>query len=358
VVAIIVILALFAGLVVVLRQQVIPVREQYQSLKSDYERLEGEYASLASRFSSLQQSHQELVEKYRRLEENYTALLKESAEERARLEAEISHLRRLLERYQETYARYRALNATPKVVGSEARGGEDVQRILRSPPGKEVLEVVSELGLRRDMDPAEKARRVMEWFAVNMQALEDEYIMAVRNQTVTRFLDYILAPNETLKRGGGDCEDLAILAYALLKPALGEDEELYIITWTTGYFGHAAVLYGSDGRYLILDPAMNYATNSTIMMSIYFKNATITLTPIDLKPNFKKDILESGLAEIVYRPEGAKPYTFLDLNTTVTLWLNLVEDIVGKTYVDRIVNETVDVRFNSTEQFLEWMELK
>ena len=107
---------------------------------------------------------------------------------------------------------------------------------------------------------------------------------------------------------------------------------------------------------MILDPAMSYATNSTIMMTIYFENATITLTPISLQPDFKKCLLESGLAEIVYRPVGAKPYTFLDLNTTVTLWLSLVEDIVGKTYVDRIVNETIDVRFNSTEQFLEWME--
>ena len=121
----IVILAFFAGLVVILRQQVIPVREQYQSLKSDCHMLEGEYAFLASRFSSLQQSHQELVENYRRLEENYTALLKESAEEKAKLEAEIASLRRLLERYQETCARYKALNAFPKVIGSEVRGGED-----------------------------------------------------------------------------------------------------------------------------------------------------------------------------------------------------------------------------------------
>ena len=99
--ATIVILLLFAGLFMVLKQQVIPVREQYQSLKSDYERLKGEYASLASRFSSLQRSHQELVEKYQRLEENYTALLKESAEEKAKLEAEINHLRRLLELFQD-----------------------------------------------------------------------------------------------------------------------------------------------------------------------------------------------------------------------------------------------------------------
>ena len=146
-----------------------------------------------------------------------------------------------------------------------------------APLGKEVLEIVSELGLRKDMDPSEKARRMMEWFAVNMEYVPDAYIIAVKNQSVTKIPEHFQTPNETLKMGGGDCEDLAILLYSLLKPVLGEGEELYIITWINGYFGHVAVLYGSDGRYMILDPAMSYATNSTIMMTIYFKNATITL---------------------------------------------------------------------------------
>jgi len=186
-------------------------------------------------------------------------------------------LESILERYQEAYVKYRIFRASPKVIGSEIRGGEALQRILRAPLGKEVLEIVSELGLRKDMDPSEKARRMMEWFAVNMEYVPDAYIIAVKNQSVTKIPEHFQTPNETLKRGGGDCEDLAILLYSLLKPVLGEGEELYIITWINGYFGHVAVLYGSDGRYMILDPAMSYATNSTIMMTIYFKNATITL---------------------------------------------------------------------------------
>ena len=354
--AIIMILAFFVGLSLILRQQVIPVMEQYHSLKSSYERLERDYASLAGNLSSLRQGYRELEERYRGLEENYTALAAERAEERARLEAEISHLRRLLERYQELYSRYWVLvEMAPRVIGSQVRGGEDVQRILRSPPGREVLEAISELGLRGDMDPAEKARKVMEWMAVNIQGLRDDYILVVSNQTATTILEHFQAPNETLKRGGGDCEDLAILAYALLKQALGEGEELYIIAWTTGYLGHAAVLYGSGGRYIIIDPAMNYATNSTIMLSIYFKNATIILTPIALSPSFKEGLLRGGLAEIVYQPEGSRPYALLDLNTTVTLWLSPVKDIVGNVYVDRIINEAIDRRFNSTEEFLAWM---
>jgi len=43
------------------------------------------------------------------------------------------------------------------------------------------------------------------------------------------------------------------------------------------------------------------------------------------------------------------------LNTTVTLWLDLVEDIVERVYVDRIVNERIDKRFSSAEEFLAWM---
>jgi len=356
---ILVISMLFAGLFVVLKQQVIPVREQYQSLRYRYERLEKEYSSLADRLFKLQQSHQRLEEKYRELNASYATLMEEKAE----LEAGMASLRKLLERYQRIYAEYLILKGRASaIIGREIRGGEDVQRILRMPPTKDVLEVVSELGLRRGMNSSEKARRVMEWLTLNTQALSDDYIVVVRNQSVTRLPEHILAPNETLKRGGGDCEDLAILAYALLKQALREDEDLYIITWTTGYFGHTAVLYGSRGRYIILDPAAGYATNSTIMMTIYFKNVTLTITPIGLEPGFKKNLVECGLAEIEYRPEGAKPYIFLDLNTTITLWINLWsggrrEPSSGSEhiYVDRIISDAVDRRFRSTEEFLAWM---
>ena len=353
---ILVISMLFAGLSVVLKQQVIPVREQYQSLQSRYERLEEEYASLVNQLSS----YHGLEKRYRELNASYATLVEEKAE----LEAGMASLRKLLERYQRIYAEYLILKGRASaIIGREIRGGEDVQRILRMPPTKDVLEVVSELGLRRDMDSSEKARRVMEWLTLNTQFLYDDYIVVVRNQSVTRLPEHILAPNETLKRGGGDCEDLAILAYALLKQALREDEELYLITWTTGYFGHTAVLYGSKGRYIILDPAAGYATNSTITMTIYFRNSTLTLTPIiGLEPGFKKDLVESGLAEIEYRPEGSEPYTFLDLNTTVTLWITLWSggrrEPSGEgeyIYVDRIINEMVDRRFNSTEEFLAWM---
>ncbi|RLI46904.1 hypothetical protein DRO64_00165 [Candidatus Bathyarchaeota archaeon] len=46
IVAILVILILFTGLFVILKQQVIPVMEQYQNLKHSYERLKEEYSSL------------------------------------------------------------------------------------------------------------------------------------------------------------------------------------------------------------------------------------------------------------------------------------------------------------------------
>lgn len=350
---------LFAGLFVVLKQQVIPVREQYQSLQYRYERLEEEYSSLSDRLFKLRQSHQRLEEKYRELNASYATLM----EEKAGLEAEVASLRKLLERYQKIYAEYLILKGRASaIIGREVRGGEDVQRVLRMPPTKEVLEVVSELGLRRDMNSSEKARRVMEWLALNTQYLSDDYIVVVRNQGVTRLPEHILAPNETLKRGGGDCEDLAILAYALLKQALREDEDLYIITWNNGYYGHVAVLYGSKDRYIILDPGAGYATNSTIMMTIYFRNATLTVTPMSLEPYFKKNLVESGLAEIEYRPRGAKPYTFLDLNTTITLWIKLWSggrrtplSEGERIYVDRKISEEVDRRFDSTEEFMTWM---
>ena len=110
---------------------------------------------------------------------------------------------------------------------------------------------------------------------------------------------------------------------------------------------------------MIIDPAASYVSNSTMVLTIYFRNITVRVTPIGLDPDFKKMLIESGLAEITYYSEGAEPYIFSDLKSVIMSWLNYLKScrscLAEDLHVDRIVNEEVDRRFSSTEEFLAWM---
>ena len=195
--------------------------------------------------------------------------------------------------------------------------------------------------------------------ALNTRYFYDKYIIVVASQPFTGLLDYVLSTKETITRGGGDCEDLAILAYTLLKQALREGEKLYLIGVASKISGHVALLYESGGEYMVIDPAASYVSNSTMVLTIYFRNITVRVTPIGLDPDFKKMLIESGLAEITYYSEGAEPYTFSDLKSVIMSWLNYLKScrscLAEDLHVERIVNEEVDKRFSSTEEFLAWM---
>ena len=73
---------------------------------------------------------------------------------------------------------------------------------------------------------------------------------------------------------------------------------------------------------MIIDPATSYVSNSTIMLTIYFRDVTMRVAPIGLDPDFKKMLIEGCLAEITYHSEGAEPYTFSDLKSVIMPWLN------------------------------------
>ena len=370
IIALFVILILFTGLFVILKQQIIPVMEQYQNLKYSYEKLkeeysspanrlfsieqeyrklEGEYKSLQQMYLQLEESHEKLGESYENLKSGYTFLMEENKKFResyeklksdyldlqqsyqrlerqreelkvnyTKLEARASNLQELLEYYQKIYIEYLILRKRASaIIGGEVRSWEEVQRVLKEPLTENVLRIISELGLHKDMDPPEKARKVMEWVALNTRYFHDKYIVVVTSQPFRGLPDYVLSAEETIARGGGDCEDLVILAYTLLKQALREGERLYLIGVSSKISGHVALLYESNGKYMIIDPAMGYVSDSTIMLTIYFSNTTVNFTPIGIDPDFKKMLIKGGLSEITYRQESARPYTFLDLRSAI-----------------------------------------
>jgi len=229
-----------------------------------------------------------------------------------------------------------------------------------------------DLLLREDMEPEVKARRIMEWVMVNMQYFSDDYHHYLVDGKKCVGHDYWALPNETLARGGGDCEDLATLVYAMLKSVLGESEEVYLIGIMERYYyrdgwgrAHVAVLYKSEKGFMVLDPAMSYVTNGKIVLSLNIEsNGTIynvKLRSIDLSPEHKRYLLGSGLARLVYTDpinpsnQAEQIYKFSDIESSVNSWLSYTSSKIPFAEVWILANDSFVETFVSTDSFFKFM---
>ena len=350
-----------------IKQQYAALSEEHAKLKESYQLITANYTSLKEKYDSLRKNYQLLEDDYRLLKESYQRL----AENYTSLKEDYEQL---MAEYENVTAGYEHLEAN---LSGIKRNLELIRERILLPPdffptilkqsmSFSVLTLTREkLGLSKDMNPEFKARKIMEWIIRNTQYLQDDYHQYIVGSRLATRNDFASAPNETLSRRGGDCEDLAILAYAMLKSMLGEDEAVYLIAVTNGDMAHAAVLYKSRDKFIVIDPAMNYVTDARIVfVTNMFKDSskyTVWMSPMALSPEVKQFLLENDFAKISYYDPRNPPklsfavYRFSNLELTVNLWLDYVDPVIPGAYVALIADDSIAKTFNSTQEFLDWM---
>jgi hypothetical protein len=121
--------------------------------------------------------------------------------------------------------------------------------------------------------------------------------------------DYWRLPSETLAERTGDCEDMATLLASMILNYTGGKYECWVIMWTSGGGGHAAVAIPSAGGTLtVLDPVGQYAT---------------------------------GLGR------------HLSVSLAVNEWLGNWPSVSG-VYVSGVLSDTEGRVFASTDEFIQW----
>lgn len=220
----------------------------YQSLKSDYGSLEASYEKLKSDYNALQYSYQRLRSNYEYVLQNY-----------GRLSNKVSELVDSFQSYHIPEAFKRCLNdeevrKVASVVSSISNPNyswETYERIYNY--------IVSNIKYARDIDmPC-----VTE---VGRTFLDSNYYVV--DFTVGSTSDYAQPPSLTLKVKQGDCEDQAILAYAMIKYyyryIYGREYSLYIaeVVFNDGSAHAAVILPVIGGKVCIIDPAGNYLTST------------------------------------------------------------------------------------------------
>jgi len=173
--------------------------------------------------------------------------------------------------------------------------------------------------------------RVFEYTANNTYYQYDS--IAIRSENVVGGNYWKLA-NETLIDLGGDCEDLAVLTYSLIKPYINHT---YLVEWYDDKTGHVAVITYINRYWYIIDPAGNWLNNYKLMIRLTIKDRVGRewiwwLSPIYIHPDIKKSGLQNGYIIYEWR-EGSKTLTeiegYSDITRLLQDWLNYWRGLAG-----------------------------
>jgi len=364
-------------------------------LRSSNELLLREHAKLVQRYEDLLFRSQELESRYRELKSSYLRISEENArlsnesilfhKELAELKGEVSILKENLSKikglYQILLANYSSLNASYTSVREDYKKlktlvesissrsllkPKDLPKILRTflPDSQELRPLVlEELKLSKYDEPAVKAERLLTWMLIYLQYAPDDFHEMVLNDSVWSIMDYMSSPLETLRRGGGDCEDLAALSYIVLSIVSGDGESVYLIGLEgASPYAHMALFYKAPEGFIILDPAGLYATDMSYRLKIILERqlngaratVTIYLDPLRLNPDLKLELMKNELAKLT--PVNGSAIKLEPVEDAVYEWIKIWEMQIPKAHVSFIANSTFYKTFNSTQEFINFIE--
>ena len=353
---------------------------QYNILNSEYMSLYNRHHDLKSKYKGLQEDYQKAVSKLKiiseenaGLRENYTRLVESYEKLRLQYDDVESRYEDLKEKYGNLVSKYSEINASLLKI---EKGLEEISDRILTPSDRipHMLKQASptmvedivyrELELRAETPPEIKAKKVLEWIMLNLQYSDDDFHQYLIDNRLESYQDFLSLPNETLVRGGGDCEDLATLVYTMLKAVLKKGEQIYIVQITGRGVRHVGVIYELEDKLMILDPAGGYVTDAKISLEMSMKKGLKTykiwLNPLAIRREGKKFLMENGFAKLIYmKPssiEEGEAYKFLKVDDAVTLWLNHWRKEMIHPSIGMVANDTFVKVFNSTQEFLDWME--
>ncbi|RLI87834.1 MAG: hypothetical protein DRP01_00445 [Archaeoglobales archaeon] len=332
----------YAGLLIVEYDKLLA---EYRALEDEYERLSSEYTLLRSNYTVLKGNYTLLNTEYMKLKSNYAELKSKFT----RLTERFLSLR---ERYDELESKYSRIERIIEVRVYGHADEESLRTIFSGIDSSDVEYIIEDLGIDRQMPDREKVKRVVDWIMTNTMYVSDPYIPVMIEDELLWEDNYIILPNETLELGGGDCEDLALVAYALFQGIFGEDR-IWIIAWRSESVSHWGVLLKGQNGWCIVDPAGEYVTGikelslTLRVRNIRGKEYIIRISPMDIEPGLKSWLISRGFARLEYRGH----IEFGDLEGVVNAWLKYWNE----EWIYMIANSEEIVFFDSTEEFLDFM---
>jgi len=247
-----------------LRGAALDLEGQYRSLSSIYDSLNASHLVLQSLYDSLNESCSNLQSSYWALQSLY-----------GELDAD----------YRAAMAGYTALNASTTALFALCRSYYSLPGSFERTLDENAVQTVTNATASATSGASsnwDAYQRVYNYIRSNVEYAYDQSIprptsieytnigneVYVSAYSLYMYGDIIQAPSYTLSQGQGDCDDQAILAYAMIKNYMvnyDTEYNLYIMQmdFESSSVGHVAVLLPvQGGKCCIIDPAGAYLTNS------------------------------------------------------------------------------------------------
>lgn len=240
----------------------------YEKLLSDYAKLMSDYEALKGALNALTYENGLLKDENTKLKQRLTL----TSAENTILKIVLSSLKEDSARYRELSKRVIELSA---LINSYCCIPSAIPRVLNSVEIEAVHEITLEI-TGDSIDIASALRQVYSYVIKNIKYVEDPEIPTILMETLTQnseilvtnvdikiIRDYVQTPSYTILSKAGDCDDMAILAYAMLKAYVSSTNlsniEIYLMTMKfSNGGGHAAVMVFKEGSAIIVDPAGRY----------------------------------------------------------------------------------------------------
>ena len=344
-----------------LNSEYMSLYNSYHDLKNRYEELQEEYGKTVSKLKVISEENAKLRENYSKLAESYERLKLQYDDVERRYEDLKEKYDDLMSKYSEISVSFPRIKEGLEEISDRILTPSDrIPDMLRQSNPAMVEDIVhGELKLRAETPPEIKARKILEWIMLNLEYLDDDFHQYLIGATLESHQDFFSLPNETLVRGGGDCEDLATLVYTMLKAVLKKGEQIYIIQISGGETRHIGVAYKLKDKLMIIDPAGGYVTNAKVLLEMFMKKELKTykvwLNPLGIRREWKRFLIKGGFAKLTYMEE-VEAYRFLEARDAVTLWLNHWRGEIVHPSISMVANDTFVKTFTTTQEFLDWIE--
>jgi Tfp pilus assembly protein PilO len=302
----------------VLNKEINRLNTLNEELKKNYEsqidRLKGEIEDLTNVNYELRKNLTYYMDLLSKLNSDYYTVL-------SSYESQINQLR-----YELTNLQYRLKYAVfPAELFTMSQ--EEVNNFL-------IRSINSVINISKELPKPSLEGFLMNVFEYVMNSTYYQYdSIAIRSENTTKSNYWKLA-NETLVDLGGDCEDLAVLVYSIIKPYINNT---YLIGWSSNATGHVAVITYVNGSWYIIDPAGNWLNRYKLTIRLTLKDRlgrewVWWLSPTHIHPDIKKLGIQNNLFTYEWRKgdeivTGVKGYS--DPTQLLQDWLNYWREEAG-----------------------------
>ena len=314
------------------------------------------YRALSLNVSRLEEEVSRVSEELRSMEERLSKLESLVAEIRTRAEA-------VAEGAGDSVAEAVAKVQPWYYVFTDTEGYSWFIRGILEVAEKQGSEIASKAGIEPGEPLGERVWKLARYIAINLMYVRDPAIRVPRpDGSIDVWSDSIQLPVETMLRGSGDCEDLALLVYGVLKATSRPSEEIYFVAIEGKPIGHGGVIaIDRDTKTIYLvDPTIPLVNNYAMLAEVKVNNRAYYIPYMFINPVSKRNIpFKMVYLDIVEYIKTGKPSISpypaeigADIGDILRYWLELQGITPLKYYV---IGATELKSFDSDKEVTEWL---